>query len=363
MSKETIKLQALREPPERVGEDVIYGCSIVTAGEALGHGVHLDESFIQECYDQAKSLKLGLKARFGHPQMCSEALGTNLGRFKNFRISEDNRQLFGDLHLAESAHQSPHGDIASYVQQYAKDDPESFGTSICFKVGGHYRKDKNGDPVEIDYYDEDIGELSEELYVKCEKLTGCDFVDEPAANPEGLFSNATPAGAVSKFLSENPDVERVLLENDNIIDIIEQYGVKIKQYLKGNVMKDEDIEKPDSKADAIESFETSAKADCPKEDAFEEQSQSVQDFKDLLCEFGSEIAVTVFDCGGNRENALELQVEELKAQINSLESEKEEALSKAQALSDELDEYKQDGTGFQSEPEPKKRSLTSNIIL
>jgi hypothetical protein len=82
--------------PDAVIEDgdktIITGCSIVTMGQAKGHGVMLDESFVQTCYEQAQELKMGLKARFGHPSMCNEALGTFVGWFRNFSLSEDGRE-------------------------------------------------------------------------------------------------------------------------------------------------------------------------------------------------------------------------------------------------------------------------------
>jgi hypothetical protein len=140
MKNKQLRLEANRQPPGPVEGDVIKRCSIVTVGEALGHGVFLDENFVAECYAQASSLKTGLKARFGHPNMCNEALGTTLGRFKNFSLSPDGKQLFGDLHFAKSAKITPHGDLAAYVTQLAEDDPEAFGTSIVFQIGGQYRK-------------------------------------------------------------------------------------------------------------------------------------------------------------------------------------------------------------------------------
>jgi hypothetical protein len=374
-NRNIIRLQASYASPVGVTDGgVIRGCSITTVGEALGHGVHLDESFILEAYQQAESLRLGLKARFGHPSMCNEALGTTVGRFKNFAISRDGKRLLGDLHFGDYANE----DYKKHIIGLAKEDPEAFGTSIVFKVGGYYRKDKDGAEVDVELsdsgteryigFDGDPEDLSEELYVVCGEMLGCDFVDEPAANPGGLFASATPAHEVKYFLSENPEIKKLLQSNKNVVDIIEKYGVHIKQYLgKEPIMQEEnthDEEALDSNSDishencpeSVEEIEVDVDVEETQEAEVEEvEAMSASDFRDLVAEFGAEIATEVFDANGSRELALSLQNTKLQSELDILKG-------KVEKLSEELADKGSDAISFQ-ESRPAKRSLTKNLKI
>jgi hypothetical protein len=216
----------------------IYGVSVNTEGEAKGHDVHLDESFIEAVIDQGNEKRAGVKARFGHPNMCSTALGTFIGRFKNFRkesvVREDGSPAFravADLYLSATAKETPHGDLYEYVLNMAENEPDMFGTSIVFEVGQYYRRDRNGNKVYGMYERED---LSEELYVELGKLHACDVVDEPAAN-DGLFSRfsrESVAGQVTEFLDLNPEIWTALCENPDVIDVIRCHADKVDEFFE-----------------------------------------------------------------------------------------------------------------------------------
>ena len=358
MKTSMMRLNANRTAPESVDGDVIRGCSIVTAAEALGHGVMLDTSFVKDCYEQASKLKMGLKSRFGHPSMCNEALGTYLGRFKNFRLSADGTQLFGDLHIAESSRKSPHGDIGGYVAQLAKDDPDAFGTSIVFSVGGYYMLDEDGEKYDVG--PDEVGE-DDMPFVKLGKLHDCDFVDEPAANPNGLFASASVSGTLDKFFSAHPEVKEILENNKNVVDIIELYGVNIKQYLsKGHTMENpedtiieetelnSDIEDTDClDSQEIEEVELEADEEV-EEETIEEMSAS--DYRDLVKMFGIEIADKVFASANPFNDAVALQNDALIVANKAL-SEKIGGLeAKILELNKVIAESESDGVSFQGEP-------------
>lgn len=394
MNNKQIRLQALRAAPDKVDGDVIRSCSIITAGEALGHGVYLDESFISEAFAQSEGMKLGLKARFGHPSMCNESLGTTVGRFKNFKISKDRKQLYGDLHFGSYADEG----FKNHILGLAKEDPEAFGTSIVFQVGGHYRKDQEGNDVmvafneygreEYEDYEGDPDELSDELYVVCGKMLGCDFVDEPAANPDGLFSSATPAGQLNKFFSDHPEVKTLLSENLNIVDIIEQYGVNIKEYLEVSNMSEEnkvteeelleansdnshenceELSEAVVEVEAEEAVGPAEEAEV-KEYAEVEEAQveemSASEFRGLVTEFGAEIATKVFDSKGSYLDALKLQNEGLKAKVEELTALNEKLTVSLAETEKELSEVSSDGVSFSNGNSlPKKRDIARNVKL
>lgn len=200
---------------------IIYKVAVCTEGEAKGHGVFLDSDFIDKVATLGNGWKKGLKARFGHPNMSNTALGTFIGSFKNFRTEIRNKVniAFADLYLDRVSKKSPSGDLYEYVLDLADTNPKEFGTSIVFDPGREYRKDKDGKNVYSD--DSDFNKMSGEIFEEIEKLTACDVVDSPAANPDGLFSDSTFAGIVTRFFDENPQ----------IIDLVERHPEVLKPFM------------------------------------------------------------------------------------------------------------------------------------
>lgn len=221
-------LYSLEDKPEVDKENgILRKVAVNTEGPALGHGVEVDSDFVAKVTELGNGWKTGLKARFGHPRMSSEALGTYLGRFKNFRTEERNGKAisFADLHLDESAKDAPGGDLHKYILGLADTAPEEFGTSIVFKPGLSYKKDKDGKKVTVkDFEDsDDYYDLPGPKYATIEKLNGCDAVDEPAANPDGLFSESTIVGQVEQFIESTPKLKELLKRKPEVIEFLDKY--------------------------------------------------------------------------------------------------------------------------------------------
>ncbi|VGO14746.1 hypothetical protein PDESU_03315 [Pontiella desulfatans] len=262
MSKKWFDTGYLKSKPAEVDHEkgIIAGVKVCSVGEARGHGVHLDSEFIDTLVKQGSETKQGLKARFGHPNMCSSALGTFVGRFKNFSkgttIRDDGSKVdccYADLFLSNSAKETPNGDLYSYILSMAENEADMFGTSIVFTPGKSYRRTQDGEKAyrhiresmygcEIWYTREDgsrlsedeAEELSEEIFVECEKLHACDCVDEPAAN-DGLFSafaQETPAGLITDFLDQNPAVFDLLENSPEVLEAMAKYGDKMDEFMK-----------------------------------------------------------------------------------------------------------------------------------
>lgn len=352
------KTISFRAFPQKVEDDVIYGCSVCTEGPALGHGVMLDRTFINEVYKQGKRSKVGLKARFGHPNMCNESLGTYIGRFKNFKISDDESQVYADLHIAKSSHNTPHGDLGQYIVDLAKDDPEAFGTSIVFNPGESY------------YEEDDEGNVTE--YATCDKLLGCDFVDEPAANPNGLFSSATVAGKVTQFLDAHPEVVSALSQDDDMIEIISSYGKNAAQFIskyKENFMieetKSEEIELEAEVKVAEEATELDAGVEgedvaenvvedetvevAPSEPAPSEPD-ALSAYRSMIKTYGLAIADRVLEEGGTELDAIRYKNEALESDLKKMSAANETLKDQVKQLNDEIkrlsDESANDAVSF-----------------
>ena len=208
---------------------IIQGVTIAQIGEARGHEGFIDRTFLLQIVDNAASKTAGIKARFGHPNMCSSALGTYLGRFKNYSYSGD--QVKADLHLDETAKSTPSGDLYTYVLDMAGKNPDMFGASIAFET------------AESVFLEENVnGEKVEREYFRLKELRATDIVDEPAAT-DGLFSarwllsgaEAFP-GIATQFLDENPDIlELIFSKPDSVTEFLSNYITNSKMNLSEKI--------------------------------------------------------------------------------------------------------------------------------
>lgn len=338
---------------------IIHDVSVCTAGEAEGHGYHVDSSFIDAVVRLGAEKKQGLKARFGHPNMCSTALGTFIGRFKNFH--RDGEQAKADLFLSNEAKETPNGNLYDYVLNMAEHEPDMFGTSIAFLRGRDYRKDDNGNNwYETNYneYTNNAGEikradsLSEELYVECAELHACDAVDEPAAN-DGLFSkfsNETIAGQITEFLDLHPQVFEALNSNPEILNALSSHASKLDEFIgkyqeyksrkgersmsKENTTPVEGSDEPKTpvpeapkETPAPAEPEAAGKSAEPQGETEPEKTQQsaktidAVEFASLVETFGAEIAAKAALSGGGMQEAYKLQAEALKKENELLKKE------------------------------------------
>ena len=191
---------------------VIHGIAIMSGGNVKdSRAWEIDTITLDQIVAAGNTQSnLGLKSRFGHPNMSGNALGTFLGRIKNFYRDGDVARA--DLYISKTAYDTPEGDLASYVLDLAAKDPEAFGTSVVlgeyeleFKLNtdGTRQKDANGDglpPV-----------------LRVQTLMAVDVVDDPAANNSlfGKFFNSSVelSAKATDFLDN-------LLNNPDAVDYV-----------------------------------------------------------------------------------------------------------------------------------------------
>jgi hypothetical protein len=162
----------------------ILGVAVITAGPARGHSdwesgkpLYADATTLREVMQCAQTYAGGLKVKFNH----GSGVGDIVGRLENFRIDGD--VLRADFRALSA---SPH---RAYLFEIASTIPESFGLSVSF----------SGKPTAS----------GERAFARCSEIYSADFVDEPAANPTGLFQRGAgnPAEAAQSQLKSNLQME------------------------------------------------------------------------------------------------------------------------------------------------------------
>lgn len=165
----------------KAGYGVIRRFSVITRGEARGHGAWIDAAFAQSVADAINATPGGVKARFTHPGMSGDGLGKYLGRVRGASLEGDS--VVADLFFAKSAHDTPDGNLAAYVMQLAEDDPAAFGASIAFMRDEMAEKEF----AKANKKSPDAANAANLPHVRMKELRAVDAVDSPAANPRGLF--------------------------------------------------------------------------------------------------------------------------------------------------------------------------------
>lgn len=183
---------------------IIQNVLVVSKGEAKGHNLFLNDDFLEKTALLGNQPPKGIKARYGHPNMCSTALGTYIGRYHNFRKVGNN--VIADLHLDKTSKISPNGNLYDYILQLAATNPDMFGSSIAFK---------GGEVTTLTEAIENSPKTTTRNYASIETLHAVDLVDDPAAT-DGLFAQFHQndwAYTATMFFNQNPSIINLLANN------------------------------------------------------------------------------------------------------------------------------------------------------
>ncbi|MCR9230446.1 MAG: hypothetical protein NXI29_05495 [bacterium] len=317
------------------GAGLISDFSVITRGEALGHSMWCDAEFLQQVHDAINQAgEAGLKARFTHPGLSADGLGKFLGNIKN--ASMKGVQVIADLHFSKSAHKTPDGNLADYVMDFAEEDPDKFGSSIVFmqdfKAQELFRVEhKNEDSGEFESPDSDNKKNYE--HCRLSKLYGADIVDDPAANPNGLFHRGQEipqnAGALLDYAlgiegAEKPSEFSFGIDPDRLSAYLDRYldnhGLKIV-----------------SKGEPEEMAKENENPSKPEPTAEELRSQIIAEYNAnmnrYIQKFGAENGAKWLGEGKSYTEACELHIGELNKQLEA----KDEDYAELQKKFDSID--------------------------
>jgi hypothetical protein len=172
---------------------------------------------LQQVYQFAARGNNGLKARFTHPNMSSDGMGSYLGRWKNFKL--DGGTLRADLHIADAAFNSPQGDLGTYIMEMAESESDMFGVSLSTDLD-------IDDLSQFELLAEESGDVTTRWPMKFTGLRAGDVVDEPAATRGGMFDLMTidqrnlPAQATALLSTYFGDAEPAVVRSriDGFLD-------------------------------------------------------------------------------------------------------------------------------------------------
>jgi hypothetical protein len=229
----------------------ISDVSVITVGEAKGHGLMIDAQTLVEVKAAAETYAGGLKVKTDHYTGFNEIVGT----LKNFRIDGD--QLRADLYLLKNHDATPR------ILEMAELMPDTFGLSISF-TGEHEENDN------------DI------VFARCTEIYSADLVDAPAANPTGLFSAKVDSG--KKDMDEKQFAEALsaaLAPINDKLSAFEAFMTEATTKFAALEYKPEDEEKEMEEAPEI-----------PKEDEEEDNMSAklaaeLAEIKSLVTNFGA----------------------------------------------------------------------------
>jgi hypothetical protein len=195
----------------------IYGVSLIQLGPLNppdDRPFFADEVTLQQALSLGKASPKGVKSRLTHPNMSNDGMGRQLGRFRNWRLSDDGQHVLADQHLASFAFRGGDSSIGGLVLDMAHEDPESFGVSLA--------------PVWDSEEMERLKTSDGRMPMRFKKLIAADIVDEPAATRGGLFGDSplsigtAPHKATQAldtlFADASPDVIR-----GRVVNFIDSY--------------------------------------------------------------------------------------------------------------------------------------------
>ena len=336
---------------------IIRGVSVITRGEALGHEMWIDNDFLSDvtgAINGSESASGGVKARFTHPGLSSDGMGRYLGRLTNAQTVGE--QVYADLHFAEAATKTPDGNLADYVMTLAEEDPEAFGLSIVFEHDmeaseQHYAENTQNNR----FVSPDEDNRNNFSHARLSRLRAGDVVDEPAANPNGLFHReqeiASEADSLMEYAlglsDERPDLACLSVDADRVSAAVSRFLTRHNLTLqKGS----------DPMSKDIETVETPAAEPQPTREQFAAELNRFTE------SFGSDNGAKWFGEGVSFSDAQTRHIEQLNKRVEGLQAQVGELQQTLNSLNTGEEEAASYGEAYQDAPAGKK-SLSSKIRI
>lgn len=314
--------------------NVLKGLTLIEANrEALGHGMYVDETMIDQVVSKGAEFgDTGAKARYDHPNACFSSMGTQLGRFKNFR--REGTKAVADLHIGAYTKNSPNGDIGAHIMALAKEDPDMVGLSIVFSAS------------ESETFEAGEGDNADDLqfqlpHARIDSFHGADVVDEGAAT-DGLYGRPNYlAEQAEHWLADKSDLVKSLLG-----PMVKELFTELNENINQNQSKMSDNKKSlkDGLKDLLASFSSETAAE---ESAAPEVNEEANNLEVELSSKSDEIV------------ELNASIESIKADFTTKSEETDELLLSA---TESITALKAEVEGYKSEIEALKSESIGSVV-
>jgi len=217
-----------------VDNKIITSVILAQVGEAQGHGVHVDQDFLNDLVDYCEKELNKIPCNFDHPKgfTGTHDLGSQVGYICNVTIKED--MVIGDLHFYEAANESPmFPKMVDYVISQAMEDKFSINLSIGFSHKGYFQIDiKTKEKTEVFDFIDNAPYPEENIYIVFDKLHYCDVVTKGAVTDSLFSANVEPViqYAPSPDVTKFQDLEfQVTTFKNKIVELEETIQNKVKE--------------------------------------------------------------------------------------------------------------------------------------
>jgi len=305
--------------------------------------------------------------------MSGDGLAKGLGRV-TYAASESPDVVRGDLHFWKSSRSAPDGDLGLHVLERAAEDPTSFGASISFTrdiaaevefmLANGAKQDRYGNIDLTNFKSPDPENTNNYPHVRLAKLRAVDIVDDPAANPDGLYARDEVFEEAEALLSyitgetkdKKPELVMLGVDPDRVGGFLKRFlatrGLSIVKASEMGKLAEGSAEA--TEPEVVTQVEAPAK-ESPVEPAKFSQEEVREELKRFVCEFGEQGAFWYIE-GVSFAEAQSRKIEQLRSENEKLRKELE--LSK-QSESVPLSQ----GGGDPTSPPKSRGGFVTNIRL
>ena len=228
----------------------IDGVSLIQLGEAKGHGIYVDGISLGTALEVLGSANL--PAFITHAGALNEdRMLKQVGYFSGFYI--DQGKLKAETFQSLESFRDDQTESFNRLFDLAREMPDAFGLSLVFEAELVWVL-KNGEEISVSESEGKPKGASRDIpSVRFNSISSADFVDEPAANEDGLFSKKrNPA----KIMEEETKPEELEKEDEKLVTLAEPEEIKDTEDEEA-----EEVQEPAEEAEKVSDDESEEDAD------------------------------------------------------------------------------------------------------
>lgn len=323
----------------------MFGVSLISVGEALGHELFVDDDSIDSILQSIEGEKL--PAYITHRgALFEDRLTREIGMFTNFRT--ENERLMADFEAFESFRDDDNRKF-NRLFEMAEKMPERFGLSIVFSATQAWATPE-GD-VELGGRPEDA--LFDYPSIRVQEVSSADFVDTPAANQKGLFSKIEIKPTSKMLKSELIEAnEKLSAENEALkAKVAEQDSVE-QEALEAQLSTEE------AQIESSNEVQEEASSEENQESFNKDEEMAVTDNEKTIGKGGSQGLEGHEDEEEIEEEEAQEEEESLEEKVASLESVIASLQDQLKEKDEEMSKLQEQLEGHEEEEEEMKEKLS-----